>query len=103
MVYVPTAVEVAVANVTVEVAPVFRLAGANVAVTPVGRPLAVNVVATAGPDEIVGLATVLALRPALTVALETDRARPSVPGTETVRLYVAVWLTPFAVPVTTIG
>ena len=99
----PTAVEVAVANVTVEVEPVFSDAGANVAVTPVGRPLAVNVVATAGPDEIVGLATVLALRPALTVALEVERLRPKVPGTETVKVYVADWLTPLAVPVTTIG
>lgn len=95
----PTAVEVAVANVTVEVEPVFSDAGANVAVTPVGRPLAVNVVATAGPDEIVGLATVLALRP----ALEVERLRPKVPGTDTVKVYFADWLTPLAVHVTTIG
>jgi len=83
--YVPTAVVVEVAKVTVDVAPVLRVAGAKVAVTPVGRPLAVKVVETAGPDEIVGLATVVVLRPALTLALAVERFRPNVPGTDTVK------------------
>jgi hypothetical protein len=75
-----------VAKVTVEVDPVFKVAGANVAVTPVGRPLALSVVDTAGPDEIVGLATVLALTPALTLALADERVKPRAPGADTVRV-----------------
>jgi len=43
------------------------------------------VVATAGPEDIVGLAMVLALAPALTLVLETERPRPRLPATETVK------------------
>ena len=91
----------AVARLTVDVVPVFSVAGANVAVKPVGRPEAVKVVETAEPEETVGLATVVVLAPALTLALAAERPSDKLPGAATVTVKVAVWLTPFDAPFTT--
>ena len=99
------AVDEAVSVRTLLVPVVVVVAGLKLAVTPVGKPLAVNETALANPFKRVMVIVLVPLDPWLTVRLAGlgDRLKSGVPPDPTVSVSVALWTSVPLVPVMLMG